>query len=104
MEVEGPVLLLLSPPVFKREEGGPSTSFGKSWRQRDRGLRGYCILSATREEPHPPRFRYLSPKKGVLVQAGVIGEKGYNRWSKTFIVADCLCRRADQRERRASEK
>ena len=54
VEVEGPVLLLLSPPVFKREEGGPSTSFGKSWRQRDRGLRGYCILSATREEPHPP--------------------------------------------------
>ena len=59
VEVEGPVLLLLSPPVFKREEGGPPTSFGKSWRQRDRGLRGYCILSATREEGQPP-------KKGVL--------------------------------------
>ena len=30
LEVEGPVLVLLSPPVFKREEGGPSTSFGKT--------------------------------------------------------------------------
>ena len=61
VEVEGPVLLLLSPPVFKREEGGPSTSFGKSWRQRDRGLRGYCILSATREEGQPPQKGSTGP-------------------------------------------
>ena len=105
VEVEGPVLLLLTPPFFLKEEGEPSTSAktevegfsyteyplppkfggggssttftnpsvyfrgrrGRAWRQGDRGWRGYCILSATREEPHPPEtlLEGLPPKKGV---------------------------------------
>ena len=45
MEVEGPVLLLLSPPFFLREERGPSTSSKTE-------VEGFSYT----EYPLPPKF------------------------------------------------
>ena len=54
VEVEGPVLLLLSPPVYKREEGGPSTSFGNTLEAEGPRVEGLLYFLSGEGGASPP--------------------------------------------------